>query len=128
MKQYASVLGIQLRRLRVDQRLTQEELAEQVHVHPTYIAKLESGSRLPSLRTLLRLAEALNCPPSQLMVVLDRNARTGIPRTDSVAQRIASLLRDLSPGDLELAEGIVRLLREHRRTAGVNGEDTNEGE
>jgi len=128
MKQYASVLGIQLRRLRVDQGLTQEELAEQVHVHPTYIAKLESGSRLPSLRTLLRLSEALDCPPSQLMIVLDRNTRSGGTRTNSVAQRIARLLRGLSPGDLELAEGIVRLLREHSRTPGVNREDTNEGE
>jgi transcriptional regulator with XRE-family HTH domain len=38
--------------------LTQAELAERMHTSQPYIVRLESGRALPSLRTLLKVAEA----------------------------------------------------------------------
>ena len=43
---------------RVAQGLTQAELAARMHTSQAYIARLESGRVLPSMRTWLRLADA----------------------------------------------------------------------
>lgn len=43
---------------RAAQGLTQAELAERTHLSPSYIARLESGRAVPSMRTWERLAAA----------------------------------------------------------------------
>ena len=52
-------LGKQIRCLRKEQSLTQEELAEKVNVHPTYIGKIEGGKSNPSTILLFKLSRAL---------------------------------------------------------------------
>ncbi|MBI2874530.1 MAG: helix-turn-helix transcriptional regulator, partial [Firmicutes bacterium] len=42
-------IGSRLRLLRLERELTQEQLAGKAGLHPTYIAKIETGRRLPSL-------------------------------------------------------------------------------
>ncbi|HPB88503.1 MAG TPA: helix-turn-helix transcriptional regulator [Rectinema sp.] len=49
-----------LRELRLQKNLTQLELAELIGVDPAHISYMESGDRKPSLKTLTKLAYALN--------------------------------------------------------------------
>lgn len=53
-------LGEQLRNLRKENGFTQEELAEKVGVHPTYIGKIEAGKSNLSTIMLFKLSRALN--------------------------------------------------------------------
>jgi len=53
-------LGVALREFRVDQGLSQEELAHRASLHPTWISHLESGRENPSWATVRRLATALD--------------------------------------------------------------------
>jgi transcriptional regulator with XRE-family HTH domain len=59
--------GRSLVALRHEAELTQEELAHQAALHRTYIGSLERGERNPTVTTLLKLADALSCPPSELL-------------------------------------------------------------
>jgi DNA-binding XRE family transcriptional regulator len=52
-------LGPGLRRLRQERGWNQEQLAQQAGIQQPQISAIELGVRLPSLRTLLRLYEAL---------------------------------------------------------------------
>jgi putative transcriptional regulator len=52
-------LGYQTARLRIRHGLTQAQLAEMVDVQEATIARLESGSRIPSLTLLKQIAAAL---------------------------------------------------------------------
>jgi len=47
--------------------MTQEALAAEAACHPTYISLVERGLRNPSLDTMLKLADALNCPAWKLV-------------------------------------------------------------
>lgn len=47
--------------------ISQEELAHRAGLHRTYISDIERGARNPSLKTLSRLAEALELPTSELI-------------------------------------------------------------
>lgn len=53
-------LGKRIRKRRVEQGMTQEQLAQQVGVTTSFIGHLERGSRKASLETLVALANALH--------------------------------------------------------------------
>jgi transcriptional regulator with XRE-family HTH domain len=56
-----------LRRIRHDQKLTQEALADRVALSGRYIGKIESGVASPSITVVGRLAEALAIDPCDLI-------------------------------------------------------------
>lgn len=51
--------GERLKKLRKENNLTQEQLAEKVNVHPTYVGKLEIGKCNPSLMLIYKFSKAL---------------------------------------------------------------------
>jgi transcriptional regulator with XRE-family HTH domain len=59
--------GKVLREIRKEKDFTQEELAFESGYHPTYIGQLERGKKSPSLRAIMRLANALNTPASEIL-------------------------------------------------------------
>lgn len=52
--------GKRLKELREQNELTQEQLAEKINVHPTYVGKLEIGKCNPSLKLIYKFSKALN--------------------------------------------------------------------
>lgn len=59
--------GEKVRELRETKGLSQEELASRAQLHRTYVGGIERGERNPTLLILLRLASALEVPPSRLV-------------------------------------------------------------
>jgi transcriptional regulator with XRE-family HTH domain len=50
-----------------DRGLTQEALAAEAGLAPTYVGQIERGSRSPTLNVVERLADALGVKPSDLV-------------------------------------------------------------
>jgi len=71
-KQGQIVLGRALRELRRRAGLTQEQLAERIDAHPTFVARLERGRRGAHWRTVMRLLDALGADLHQLADAFDR--------------------------------------------------------
>ena len=61
------LLGENVRTLRKEKGLSQEELAFQAGMKRSYLSDLERGTRNPSVRALGRLAEALQVHPTELI-------------------------------------------------------------
>lgn len=59
--------GQKVRKLRVEQGLSQEKLAELAGIHRTYISSLELGKRNVSLVNIQALAKALRVSPDELL-------------------------------------------------------------
>lgn len=77
-------LGHNLRRLRIQRALSQEEFAEVLRIHRTYVGGLERGERNPSLQVVERLAAQLDVDPVDLLVEPEaapvlRAAESGAP-------------------------------------------------
>lgn len=72
---YAQVFGARLRELRAAAGLTQRELAARSGTSSAAISNFEAGNNAPTLGTLVRLAEALECRVSDLVKVLDQPKR-----------------------------------------------------
>ena len=56
-----------LRRLRDEADLSQEELAFRAALHRTQISLLEGGDRMPRVETLVKLAGSLGATPNDLL-------------------------------------------------------------
>ena len=67
-------VGLNVKRLRQDLGISQEELAFECGLHRTYISGVERGVRNPTVKVLERIAKALKAPPGRL---LDEPARRG---------------------------------------------------
>ncbi len=60
-------LGQRIREKRKTQNITQEYLAEQVDVGTTHISHIETGYTKLSLKTFIKIANALNCSADELL-------------------------------------------------------------
>jgi transcriptional regulator with XRE-family HTH domain len=66
-KSKLQLFGDRVRNQRKARGLSQEQLAELTGLHRTYIGGIERGERNVSLMNILRLAEALEVSPSDLL-------------------------------------------------------------
>lgn len=64
---WRGVFGDNVRRLRHQRGLTQEQLAFEAKIDLTYVGGIERGRRNPSLIVITRLASALSVTPATLL-------------------------------------------------------------
>ena len=60
------LLGQQIQKIRKERGMTQEELAEKVQLSTKYIQFIETAHRVPSLKTLYKIADKLNIKVNNL--------------------------------------------------------------
>ena len=60
MRDWRAILGKNVRRLRQQKGLTQEQLAFEAEIDLTYVGGIERGKRNPSLLVMARIADALS--------------------------------------------------------------------
>ncbi len=63
----AKKLGARIQKLRVEKRLSQEELAFESGLHRTYISHVERGSRNITVLGLSKIAKGLNMQPYEIL-------------------------------------------------------------
>lgn len=63
----ARAFGARVREVRLSKHMTQEALAEAASLHPTFISNLERGYRVPTLPTVIRVAQGLNVEVAALL-------------------------------------------------------------
>lgn len=63
---WGRIVGTNVRRLRVERKLTQEQLAHDAEIDLTYLGGIERGRRNPSIAVLGRLANSLGVHPGIL--------------------------------------------------------------
>ena len=62
---WGKIVGMNVRRLRVERKLTQEQLAHEAGIDLTYVGGIERGRRNPSVSVLSRLASSLDVHPGE---------------------------------------------------------------
>jgi transcriptional regulator with XRE-family HTH domain len=73
------VFAANLRRLRHEKGLSQDDLAYEAEVSRSYLSQLEKGAFYASLKIIGRLAEALGVEPAELLKLPAGNNRTKQP-------------------------------------------------
>lgn len=108
-------LGARIARLRARAGLTQEQLAEKAGIGASYVARIETGGRRPTLDVLGELAGALGVPVYRLLV----DERGTKAAEEFVAFRggrtLGAALTELDDPDVELLLKLAQRLRSPHR-------------
>ena len=67
MQDWCAIVGRNVRRLRLQRGMTQENLAFEAEIDLTYVGGIERGKRNPSLLVMARIAEALSVSLTKLI-------------------------------------------------------------
>ena len=62
-----ATLGLNIRKIRRVQDLTQEKLSEYAGISPVFLSQIENASRKPSLETVVNIANSLNVTIDELI-------------------------------------------------------------
>lgn len=62
------MIELRIKEIRLEKHMSQEELSRMSGVSASYISELESGSKMPTILTLCKLAEALQVEVSELYI------------------------------------------------------------
>lgn len=62
MQNWPAIVGKNVRKIRQQRDLTQEQLAFEAGIDLTYVGGIERGRRNPSLTVMARIADALSVP------------------------------------------------------------------
>jgi transcriptional regulator with XRE-family HTH domain len=63
----AKLVGEQIRKIRLDRGLTQDQVAVAASIDSSNVRAMEAGRNLPSVPSLVRVAKALGCSTSELI-------------------------------------------------------------
>ena len=78
-EEFYRMLGKRVRRLRIQRRLTLEELAARAGISASFLGNIERGNRKMSLDSFYRIALALNSSANDLMGMQDSATRHFAP-------------------------------------------------
>jgi transcriptional regulator with XRE-family HTH domain len=96
VKQMLNRVSERIRACRKSLGLTQEQLAEYSDLSPNYIARIELGTKTPSVSTLFKIARALNANPADLV-------SEEPPAEPSYADQVAHALSGLDEAEAKFA-------------------------
>jgi transcriptional regulator with XRE-family HTH domain len=69
------LFGKQVRKLRIERRLSQEKLAEMCDFHRNQIGRIERAEQSVSFDGLLQLSHGLSVPPSEILKLVPMQKR-----------------------------------------------------
>jgi transcriptional regulator with XRE-family HTH domain len=112
-RKWQRTLAERIKALRRAAGLTQEGLAEKADISPEYLSRLETTRQVPSLDTVVDLAEALQTTPAALLA--DPKEEAG----DERIVRIAAMLGGVDEGaaafvEAQIADWVNYLAAPHR--------------
>ena len=63
----ANYIGMQIYKIRKENRLSREQFAEKTDLSPNYIYEMEKGKSIPSCIALINICNAFNVAPSAIL-------------------------------------------------------------
>ena len=67
------VIGRRIKQCRLDRKMTQEELADEISISVAFLSRVERGNAHLNLRRLTQIAEVLKVSPGYLLTVCRLN-------------------------------------------------------
>ncbi|MDR1931437.1 MAG: helix-turn-helix domain-containing protein [Spirochaetales bacterium] len=88
-------LASNIKRYRIINRLSQEELAERIDISANFLSSIEIGKKWVSPHTLAKLSNALNIPSFELFKPQNAISPDALRHTDEIFQSIKDAINTL---------------------------------
>lgn len=109
-------IGARIRSVRLQRKLTQEQLAEAVGVGVTHISHIETGNSIPSLQVMVDIINALECSADELLCIEINQARPLLNNW------LGELVTDCDSNEVKLITDMVVSLKASMRRLKITGQ------
>ena len=109
MIDYADI-GSRIRVVRLERKMTQEQLANAVGLGVTHISHIETGSSIPSLQSFIAILNALDCSADLLL------CRELVTTQNLKNQWLVELVKDCSIEETKVLSDTLKALKQSLRT------------
>ncbi|MBU0759060.1 MAG: helix-turn-helix transcriptional regulator [Candidatus Omnitrophica bacterium] len=99
------ILPSRIRTFRNSRGWTQERFAEKVDIHPTYISRIESGKKIPTVRMVCKIADALEINAHELLM-----DEAEVASLDYKRKKLINIVNESKPASLELYSDLLGVL------------------
>lgn len=114
MSDIAVFLGQQIRTVRKEHKMSQEELAYLASISPAHLGQIERAVKNPTLDTINQIASALNLSVSELLSPYSRSA-SGVPPKKPAIEKILSHLNQMSDDELSDILKMIRIFEHYKK-------------
>lgn len=107
------LLGKKIRQQRKEKKYTLEQLAEKLNVSTTFIGQIERAKGIPSLETLVKIANVLETSTDSLLFG-DLNNKSG---NNYFVKKVEELTKTFTPDEKELLLKNIEIINKYRNNA-----------
>jgi len=116
----SEVLGKRIKELRLKLGLTQDGLGKRANLHYSYIGQVERGNKVPSVKTLKRIAAALNINVESLLY---EQSGFEIKDDDILIRELINAVKGCSPQELKLYIRLIEQIKHYFHEKSSNSAD-----
>lgn len=109
-------VGARIRAVRVEKKMTQDQLAEAAGVGTSHISHIETSSGMPSFETIIQIINALDCSADELFCIEVKNARPYLNNW------LCEIVADCNPTETKLITDTVMALKSSLRRLKITEE------
>ncbi len=106
----SAILANRIRTIRNSIGWTQQRLAQEINVHPSYISRIESRKKLPTFYMISRIAEALEMETYELLLNDEK-----IGSSDYKKKKIINIVKESSPANIKIYYPLINALHKDRK-------------
>ena len=110
--------GERLKSLRISKRMTQKQLADRIYVQHSQISQYETGLRLPSPDTIIRITAVFHVSSDFLLGIEKREAFDVSGLDENDRKLVQSLIQTLRAKN-KLVQSLIQTLRAKNKGYGV---------
>jgi transcriptional regulator with XRE-family HTH domain len=107
IQKVSSILASRIRTIRYSKGWTQKQLAQKINVTPSYISRIESCQKLPTLPIISNIADTFGIKVYELFVNYFESNRSGYQK-----KRIINIVRETAPDRIKLYSALLKAVEE----------------
>lgn len=104
------IVSRRIKTLRKKRGLTQKSLAKAAGLHRTYLAKIETGKKLPLLKTICALADVLEVEAVELLIPPEETQG----KLSQKKEELIKIVEESTPGEINIYYILVNALNKKR--------------
>ncbi|WP_027363675.1 helix-turn-helix domain-containing protein [Desulfotruncus alcoholivorax] len=108
--QGSEILGKRIKETRLKLGLTQDGLGKRANLHYSYIGQVERGNKVPSVKTLKRIAAALNISVESLLY---EESGFEIKDEDILVRELINVVKGCTPQELRMYISIIEQIKHY---------------
>jgi len=112
IQKLSAIVASRIRTLRNSRGWSQTRLASQINIHPTYISRIESCQKLPTLNIVASIADAFGVKYYELFV-----DSSEVVTSDYRRKKIINIVKESAPSKVKFYSALVdALYKEFQKT------------